>query len=130
MDKLKKAVKVIVTVLVIASLVMGVISLVQSKGIKIPSIGNEGEKEASASTITVFPGDEKTITIKPGIKTPWIHCRGAWSFDSNSSIEVEFKDGYKATYHPGDKIDFGSRTVFSIRNLSETSDVIVTLSVN
>lgn len=130
MDKVKKALTAIFAIVVIVCLAAGTISLLQKGKIQVPEIGKSASEESStATTIAILPGENKVITIKPGIETPWINCKGRWSLDCSYAIEFEFKDGYKATYHPGDDIDFGARNVFSIRNISETEDVIVTLSV-
>jgi hypothetical protein len=130
MDKVKKALTTIFVVLVIACLAFGIMSLVQKDKVQVPEIGKSAsEKNSSTSAITISPGENKVITIEPGIETPWINCKGRWTLECSYAIEFEFKDGYKVVYHPGDVVNFGVRNVFSIRNVSETEDVIVTLSV-
>jgi len=130
MDKMKKALTTIFAVLVIACLVFGIISLIQKDKVKIPEIGAGAENSSAPQAITILPGENKVLTIKPGVQTPWIYCKGRWSLDSSYAVEFIFKDGYKAVYHPGDNVDFGVRNVFSIRNISDTEDVTATLSVS
>jgi hypothetical protein len=131
MAKLKKALATIFTVAVIICLVFGVIGLLQKNDVKISDLGKIVNGNGnSVSSVTILPGEEKTLTIGPGIESPWIICKGMWSFDSSSDIEVEFRDGHIVTYHPGDDVDFGARNTFSIRNLSKEESVEVYVSVN
>lgn len=131
MAKLKKALATIFTVAVIICLVFGVIGLLQKNDVKVSDLGKIVNGNGnSVSSVTILPGEEKTLTIGPGIESPWIICKGMWSFDSSSDIEVEFRDGHIVTYHPGDNVDFGSRNTFSIRNLSKEESVEVYVSVN